>query len=417
MYISSLFFMASAAMAASLGSKEDVPFGCGAPAPAEMHINMTKTLRAREVGLNERRQVNSGQINIETYVHVVSADQSLEGGNLPPDLVQNQMRIMNQQYASTGISFTLRDIDWTYNPDWATMRDEMGMKSALRRGSYDTLNIYYVTHLERPGLSGFCYYPDSNTAPNSPGFIRDGCIVVGGTVPGAPQRFNANNDMVTTHEVGHWMGLFHTFEGNSCWGPGDYVDDTPQQASATRGCPRERKSCPGAPGLDPIHNYMDYAAPPCAREFTAGQINRMKGMWQAYRQGRGGGWQGWYPQRREVQDGEGGGDLVWTGEYIPERKQGGEGEASVAGGYIAETVQEEGPVEADAELPSLKDEKKSEKRDEQSIIFMPDEMKGAKVEEELPSLEDEKKSEKRDEQSIIFIPDEMKGARVEEEGM
>ncbi|PHH77564.1 hypothetical protein CDD82_3460 [Ophiocordyceps australis] len=347
MYFSSLFFMASAVMAASMGRKEDVPFGCGAPAPAEMHINMTKSLMERQAGLNERRQVSSGQINIDTYLHVVSVDESLEGGNLYPDLLHNQMRILNEQYAPAGISFTLRDIDWTYNPDWATMRDEMGMKSALRRGNYEALNIYYVTHLERPGLSGFCYYPDSNSPPNSPGFIRDGCTVVGGSVPGAPQIFNGNNAMVTTHEVGHWMGLFHTFEGESCWGPGDYVDDTPQQSSPTRGCPTERKSCPGAPGMDPIHNYMDYASPPCATEFTMGQINRMKGMWETYRQGGGGGWEEWY-QKRGVEEGgdfEAGKKLPWTGEYIPAKKQ-------------------------------------SEKRDGKSEFFIPDNMKGARVDEE-----------------------------------
>jgi hypothetical protein len=55
------------------------------------------------------------------------------------------------------------------------------------------------------------------------------------------------------------FGLLHTFQGNSCSGSGDSIADTPQQISATSGCPIGRDSCPSVAGLDPIHNYMDYS--------------------------------------------------------------------------------------------------------------------------------------------------------------
>jgi hypothetical protein len=76
-----------------------------------------------------------------------------------------------------------------------------------------------------------------------------------------------------THEVGHWLGLFHTFEGG-CSAANDLVDDTPAQALENFGCPVGTDSCaPGSP--DAIHNFMDYTDDSCLFEFTPGQVTRM----------------------------------------------------------------------------------------------------------------------------------------------
>lgn len=162
--------------------------------------------------------------------------------------------MLNNNFRTSRIQFTLRNTTRTVDANWGIGSDEIGMKTALRQGTQSTLNLYFLDEVNpASGSNGQCYFPWQ-----LPGhLIRDGCRIQTSTMPhGSNPTHNEGN--TATHEVGHWFGLLHTF-GNGCDDAGDGVEDTPTEASAAFGCNDGRDSCPLLPGLDPVHNYMDYS--------------------------------------------------------------------------------------------------------------------------------------------------------------
>ncbi|KAL8772548.1 MAG: hypothetical protein Q9209_002209 [Squamulea sp. 1 TL-2023] len=193
-------------------------------------------------------------INVRTYFHVV--ESSVKKGSVTQAQLNNQLTVLNRSYGPSGISFTLASTDFTVNNNWATGNYDSQMKPALRKGTYKDLNVYFLSDLGG-GLLGVCNFP-TNAAPGSSTYKQDGCNVLEQSVPGGTAApFNLGG--TATHEIGHWFGLFHVFQGSSCTGSGDFVSDTPQQQSPTSGCPASKDSCVNATGLDDINNYMDYS--------------------------------------------------------------------------------------------------------------------------------------------------------------
>lgn len=175
---------------------------------------------------------------------------------------------MNYSYRNMGFHFTVKDIDWTVNSVWAKDGDEMAMKRQLRKGDYKTLNLYYINDLGGP--NGYCYFPAKGASSGSTTLIQDGCSIQTSTIAGK---------QTTPHEVGHWLGLYHTFQ-NGCGDNGDYVDETPACQKGWS-CDTSKDSCPDLPGNDPVTNLMSYGT--CRDVFTYGQGVRMRSSFDYYR--------------------------------------------------------------------------------------------------------------------------------------
>jgi len=216
-----------------------------------------------------------GPLVIETYFHVIYSGNS---GNLSDSKVAAQMDVLNAAFAGSEVSFVLQEITRTENASWYTMgygsQAEAAAKAFLRRGDAATLNIYSAN--PGGGLLGWATFPSSYASKPS----ADGIVILDESVPGGSAAPYNEGD-TATHEVGHWMGLYHTFQGG-CRGDGDFVADTAAEKSAAYGCPIGRDSCRGG-GPDPIHNFMDYTDDSCMWEYTLGQDTRMQEQWLAFR--------------------------------------------------------------------------------------------------------------------------------------
>ncbi|KAJ4122815.1 hypothetical protein NW768_010260 [Fusarium equiseti] len=292
--ISIVSFLSLSASASSLASNF-----CGSSSPpqealeAAQSVDMGKRDISIEDGSSKHRQQKKGLV-ISTYLHVIESKK--KAGTVTDKMINDQMEVLNETYHPHNIQFILKNVTRTINDEWADSYGTREKGLALRQGRYDDLNIFFESGLMAGDKStGICSFPVKDTVKTgedgTPWAILDGCHVNPGTMPGgAGQVWNPkdNKGKLATHEVGHWLGLFHVFSGQNCTGEGDLVDDTPAQWEVTNGgCPIGKNSCPDQPGLDSIHNYMDYADQDCQTEFTPGQEERMYHSFNTLRKGRG----------------------------------------------------------------------------------------------------------------------------------
>ncbi|RPA78483.1 zincin [Ascobolus immersus RN42] len=264
---------------------------CGAPAPTEELIEAAKEdtraqlalIKAKGGAITTADVKAKAIIYVDTWFHVLRSGTGATQGNIPDSQLQQQLDVLNADFLDAGVQFVLKGTTRTTNNSYFTDSSELAMKKALRKGDYKTLNIYFQNL--SGGTLGYCYFPVSNPTTNDVWY--DGCSVLYTSVPGGTAT-NYNLGRTATHEIGHWLGLFHTFQGgcasNAATG-GDSVPDTPAERTAASGCPTGRDTCTGTnfPGVDPIHNYMDYSYDSCMYEFTPGQATRIANFWNLYR--------------------------------------------------------------------------------------------------------------------------------------
>jgi hypothetical protein len=222
-------------------------------------------------------------VTIPVEFHVIRKDLTAAGGNVTNAQIKQQIKVLNDSYggrtggAGTGFQFELAGTTRTTSKQWFKLssgQKELAMKTALKVGGPETLNIYSASLTQN--LLGWAYFAQDAASDGA----LDGVVIHFESLPGGGFT-NYNEGDTATHEIGHWLNLYHTFQGG-CTAPGDYVGDTPFEASPATACPVGRDTCKQT-GKDPITNFMDYTYDSCMFQFTSGQAVRMQEAWTAYR--------------------------------------------------------------------------------------------------------------------------------------
>jgi hypothetical protein len=263
------------------------PHGRAEPERTQRQVQaMDAEMRQRLAAKPKLAQTSRAASPIHVKVAVHTIKKHKKDNAIGPERIRKMIDILNGAYSgaqsktatNTRFRFKLESMDWTVNKKWhkaePDTKAERDMKRALHRGNAATLNIYLL----EPANSMWATGP----ADARKNLKMDGVVIMQSSLWGGSLEGYDRGDGVV-HEVGHWLGLEHIFEGG-CSAYNDGVSDTPaERTPAYQTCKKGRDTCPNKDGLDPIHNFMDYSPDLCATEFTRGQNERMVLHWLAYR--------------------------------------------------------------------------------------------------------------------------------------
>ncbi len=242
---------------------------------------------------------------IPVVVHVIHTGQAIGvGANISVAQINSQIAALTRDFrrlpddggiaqgagVDTEIQFCLKGINRVngssvsgYSSSGITSSNEVAVKALSKWDNCCYYNIWTVTEIDGnnggSGTQGYAYFP-GNCGSNA---ARDGTVVLYnafGNDPGGGNGYNLKNytrlGRVMTHEMGHGLDLYHTFNGGSCTETfcatqGDLCCDTPPHPGANANC-----GTPECGGTQPVNNYMDYTGEVCQNMFTQDQKDRMR---------------------------------------------------------------------------------------------------------------------------------------------
>jgi len=264
---------------------------------------------ASEKLISEKKLKNNRDlITIPVVVHIIYRT-NLE--NISDAQIQSQIDVLNEDFsrlnadtsntpsvwrdtaADTGIRFCLASRK--PNGDWTNGIERRQNLSVMNWAPDDAMKFYNSGGLDVWDSKNYLNIWVCNLSGNFLGYttfpggdsLIDGVVVKSrafGRIEFVAPPFDKGR--TATHEVGHWLFLFHIWgdDAGSCLGT-DLIDDTPNQSDATQGCPTfpAFDNCSlTQPGIM-FMNYMDYTNDVCMNIFTRGQSNRMRTVIDTFR--------------------------------------------------------------------------------------------------------------------------------------
>jgi hypothetical protein len=270
-------FAAALLLSSTLAHADEPREWCGTPSPsAELAGPFLERLQQ-----SEPRFLPKASITIPIAFHVVHDGKN---GVFTKEQIAAVVNNINWAFRDTPYTFQLKRFDTLKsNLLFFNCAIEEGKHKKIRKRLAVDVKHYVNVYTCKLGadILGLSTFPPGYPVPGNPGLNYLQGISLDYTAIGTEKY---PNGMILAHEIGHYLGLFHTFESffnpgrEKCADPGDFVDDTPTQSKHYLGSCFPGfglDSCPALPGADDIPNFMNYSTEACLQHFSPGQIERM----------------------------------------------------------------------------------------------------------------------------------------------